>query len=50
MLQTHVYGKDRMEYMESMIVADVQALGDNQGTLSLITTEQGHYAAGSSLK
>ena len=41
MVQSHIYGKDRIEYMESMIVGDVQALGENQGTLSLFTTEEG---------
>ena len=41
MLQTKIYGKDRVKFMESLIVGDVQGLADDQGTLSLLTTEQG---------
>lgn len=37
MLQTHVYGKDRVAYMESLVVADVAGLKDNQGSLTLFT-------------
>nr|XP_023676787.1 aminomethyltransferase, mitochondrial [Paramormyrops kingsleyae] len=41
MLQTKVHGKDRVKFMESLIVADVAELKDNQGTLSLFTNENG---------
>ncbi len=44
MLQTQVYGKDRVEFMESIIVGDVQGLKDNHGTLSLFTTPSGRLA------
>ena len=42
MLQTQVYGKDRIEYMESLIVGDIQVLKENQGTLSLFTNNEGN--------
>ena len=45
MLQTQVYGKDRIEYMESLIVADIQELKENQGTLSLFTNKEGNAFA-----
>uniref|UniRef100_A0A3B4UT92 Aminomethyltransferase n=1 Tax=Seriola dumerili TaxID=41447 RepID=A0A3B4UT92_SERDU len=41
MLQTKVHGRDRVKFMESLVVADIQELKDNQGTLSLFTTERG---------
>ncbi|XP_076131901.1 aminomethyltransferase, mitochondrial [Alosa pseudoharengus] len=41
MLQTKVHGKDRVKFMESLIVADVAELKDNQGSLSLFTNEKG---------
>ncbi|XP_029911085.1 aminomethyltransferase, mitochondrial [Myripristis murdjan] len=41
MLQTKVHGKDRVKFMESLVVADVGELQDNQGTLSLFTNEKG---------
>ncbi|XP_062397076.1 aminomethyltransferase, mitochondrial [Sardina pilchardus] len=41
MLQTKVHGKDRIKFMESLIVADVAELKDNQGSLSLFTNEKG---------
>lgn len=41
MLQTKVHGKDRVKFMESLVVADVAELKDNQGTLSLFTTDKG---------
>uniref|UniRef100_A0A8C9Y0Z8 Aminomethyltransferase n=1 Tax=Sander lucioperca TaxID=283035 RepID=A0A8C9Y0Z8_SANLU len=41
MLQTKVHGKDRVKFMESLVVADIAELKDNQGTLSLFTTEKG---------
>ena len=45
MLQTQVYGKDRIEYMESLIVGDIQELKENQGTLSLFTNKEGNHLA-----
>ncbi|XP_067096394.1 aminomethyltransferase, mitochondrial [Osmerus mordax] len=41
MLQTKVHGRDRVKFMESLIVGDVAELKDNQGTLTLFTNEQG---------
>ena len=41
MLQTKIFGKDRIPFMESLIVGDVQGLKDNQGTLSLFINQQG---------
>ncbi|CAL1605893.1 unnamed protein product [Knipowitschia caucasica] len=41
MLQTKVHGKDRVKFMESLVVADVEELKDNQGTLSLFTNDKG---------
>ncbi|KAI1892919.1 hypothetical protein AGOR_G00138470 [Albula goreensis] len=41
MLQTKIHGKDRVKFMESLIVGDVAELKDNQGTLSLFTNEKG---------
>ncbi|GAA6229692.1 aminomethyltransferase, mitochondrial [Lates japonicus] len=41
MLQTKVHGRDRVKFMESMVVADIAELKDNQGTLSLFTNEKG---------
>lgn len=41
MLQTKVHGKDRVKFMESLVVADVAELKDNQGTLSLFTNDKG---------
>ncbi|XP_077998408.1 aminomethyltransferase, mitochondrial-like [Glandiceps talaboti] len=41
MLQSKIYGKDRVKFMESLIVGDVEGLPDNTGTLSLFTNEQG---------
>nr|XP_061841498.1 aminomethyltransferase, mitochondrial-like [Nerophis lumbriciformis] len=41
MLQTKVHGKDRIKFMESLVVADVWELKDNQGTLSLFTNDKG---------
>ncbi|XP_061621926.1 aminomethyltransferase, mitochondrial isoform X3 [Phyllopteryx taeniolatus] len=41
MLQTKVHGKDRVRFMESLVVADISELKDNQGTLSLFTNEKG---------
>jgi aminomethyltransferase len=41
MLQTNVFGKDRVSFMESLVVGDVAGLKENQGTLSLFTREDG---------
>ncbi|KAL4655391.1 aminomethyltransferase, mitochondrial isoform X1 [Arapaima gigas] len=41
MLQTKVHGKDRVKYIESLVVGDVAELKDNQGTLSLFSNEKG---------
>lgn len=41
MLQTKVHGKDRVKFMESLVVADISELQDNQGTLSLFTNDKG---------
>ncbi|XP_051915478.1 aminomethyltransferase, mitochondrial [Hippocampus zosterae] len=41
MLQTKVHGKDRIRFMESLVVADISELKDNQGTLSLFTNDKG---------
>uniref|UniRef100_A0A915C2C8 Aminomethyltransferase n=1 Tax=Parascaris univalens TaxID=6257 RepID=A0A915C2C8_PARUN len=41
MLQTHITGKDRVEFIESLTTADVQGLQDNQGALSVFTNEKG---------
>lgn len=41
MVQTHVYGADRVEFIESLVVADVAGLADNASTLTLLTTDRG---------
>lgn len=41
MLQTKIYGKDRIKFIESLIVADIEGLKNNTGTLSLFTNEKG---------
>ena len=41
MLQTLVYGKDRIKFIESLTVGDISGLVPNQGTLTLFTNEQG---------
>ncbi|CAG2109968.1 unnamed protein product [Medioppia subpectinata] len=41
MLQMQVRGKDRIEFMESLTVADIQGLAENTGTLTLYTNENG---------
>lgn len=41
MLQSKVHGRDRIKFMESLVVADVAELKDNQGSLSLFTNEKG---------
>lgn len=39
--QTKVHGKDRVKFMESLVVADIAELQDNQGTLTLFTNDKG---------
>ncbi|KAG8436192.1 hypothetical protein GDO86_007338 [Hymenochirus boettgeri] len=41
MLQTKVLGKDRIVFMESLVVGDIGELKENQGTLSLFTNDKG---------
>ncbi|KAF7695499.1 aminomethyltransferase, mitochondrial [Silurus meridionalis] len=41
MLQTKVHGKDRVKFIESLIVGDIAEMKDNQGTLSLFTNDKG---------
>uniref|UniRef100_H3CHM0 Aminomethyltransferase n=1 Tax=Tetraodon nigroviridis TaxID=99883 RepID=H3CHM0_TETNG len=41
MLQTKVHGRDRVKFMESLVVADIAELRENQGTLTLFTNERG---------
>lgn len=41
MQQCRIHGKDRIKFMESLVVADVDGLRDGQGTLSLFTNEKG---------
>jgi len=41
MLQSHVHGKDRIKFLESVMVGDVEGLDDNHGTLSVFTDDNG---------
>ncbi|XP_037706672.1 aminomethyltransferase, mitochondrial [Choloepus didactylus] len=41
MLQTNIFGSDRVKLMESLVVGDIAELKSNQGTLSLFTNEAG---------
>lgn len=41
MLQTKVTGKDRIAFIESLTVADVKSMNDNQSVLSLFTNTSG---------
>ncbi|XP_062466119.1 aminomethyltransferase, mitochondrial [Pezoporus occidentalis] len=41
MLQTRVYGQDRIRFMESLVVGDIAELKPGQGTLTLFTNERG---------
>ncbi|NXL73146.1 GCST protein, partial [Leptocoma aspasia] len=40
-LQTLVYGRDRVRFMESLVVGDIAELKPGQGTLTLLTNEKG---------
>lgn len=41
MLQTHIRGKDRVAFIESLVVGDIAGLKDSQGTLTLFTNPEG---------
>ena len=41
MLQTYITGKDRVEFIESLVVGDIAGLPDNGSTLTLFTNDQG---------
>ncbi|NWW34748.1 GCST protein, partial [Panurus biarmicus] len=41
MMQTLVYGRDRIRFMESLVVGDIAELKPGQGTLTLLTNEKG---------
>ncbi|KAH0629964.1 hypothetical protein JD844_012468 [Phrynosoma platyrhinos] len=41
MLQTKIFGRDRVKFLESLVVGDIAELKPNQGTLSLFTNEKG---------
>ncbi|XP_053151854.1 aminomethyltransferase, mitochondrial isoform X2 [Hemicordylus capensis] len=41
MLQTKIFGRDRVKVLESLVVGDIAELKPNQGTLSLFTNEKG---------
>ena len=41
MLQTRVWGKDRVAFMESLTTADVEKMAENTGSLTVFTNEKG---------
>ncbi|XP_074952612.1 aminomethyltransferase, mitochondrial isoform X3 [Phalacrocorax aristotelis] len=41
MPQTRVYGRDRIRFIESLVVGDIAELKPGQGTLTLLTNEKG---------
>lgn len=41
MLQSKIHGKDRIKFIEKLIVGDIEGLEPNTGTLSLFTNENG---------
>lgn len=41
MLQVKIHGKDRVKFIESLVVGDIQELKENSGTLSLFTNDSG---------
>ncbi|XP_052284893.1 aminomethyltransferase, mitochondrial-like isoform X3 [Dreissena polymorpha] len=41
MLQTKISGKDRIKFIESLVVGDIEGLGHNQGTLTVFTNQDG---------
>ena len=42
MLQTRVWGRDRVAFMESLTVADVETMKTNTGSLTVFTTNEGN--------
>lgn len=41
MVQTHVYGADRIKFIESLTVGDIHGLHDNQAALTVFTNDMG---------
>lgn len=41
MLQSKIHGEDRVKFIESLVVSDIQGLKINTGTLTVYTTESG---------
>ena len=41
MMQSQVFGKDRIKFIESLTVGDIQGLKDGQASLSLFTNDEG---------
>lgn len=41
MLQSKLHGKDRIKFIEGLIVGDIEGLANNTGTLSLFTNDKG---------
>jgi aminomethyltransferase len=41
MVQTTIYGKDRVEFIESLVVGDIAGLADNHSALTLFTNDRG---------
>jgi len=41
MVQSHVYGKDRFKFIESLVVSDIQGLAPNSGSLTVFTNKDG---------
>lgn len=41
MLQVRIHGKDKVKFIESLVVGDINELADNSGTLSLFTNDSG---------
>jgi aminomethyltransferase len=41
MLQSEVHGKDRLEFIESLVTGDIGALSPGQGSLTLFTNQKG---------
>ena len=43
MLQTRVWGRDRVAFMESLTVADVENMKTNTGSLTVFTKDDGRF-------
>ena len=43
MLQTRIWGKDRVAFMETLTVADVENMKTNTGSLTVFTKEDGRF-------